>query len=166
MGCEICAHSYSHEYYFTDSFMGKEENYKLFWQEINKATMLITEHLGVAPTYIRMPGGCHTDYMKNVPYVMVNWNLDTDDWDNKPPKDKNGNYINTEGSENKVYNVLMRAKDGDIVLMHSLYSWSYKATERAMKELSEKGYQFVNISELFYYKGMNPENGQTFSKAK
>ena len=44
-------------------------------------------------------------------------------------------------------------EDGDIVLMHSLYSSSEKATRRLVPDLIDQGFQLVTVSELLKYKG-------------
>ncbi len=167
IGCEISSHTYGHYYFYDESYFDEEKDLEKYWQEINKSTMAIAEITGRAPSYIRMPGGCYSAYMENSPYPMINWSVDTHDWDKKGRKEQkkvDGKYVYDPRNEQETYEVLMKAKDGDIVLMHSLYHWSYDATERAMAELSAKGYQFVTVSELFYYKGITPENGVLYTK--
>ncbi len=167
MGCEISSHTFEHDnYFYDDSYLDEESEYKIFWSDVNRSTLAIAETIGRAPEFIRMPGGCNCSYMENMPYAMVNWSLDTKDWkkNNKKQKKDGDTYVYEAKNADETYEVLMKAKDGDIVLMHSLYHWSYDATERAMAELSAKGYQFVTVSELFYYKGITPENGVLYTK--
>lgn len=177
-GCEISSHTYSHDQYgyyretkdstgkVTSTFFNKEANFKIFWQEINKNTEIIASTTGCAPEFIRMPGGCYADYMVNVPMPMVNWSVSTEDWQYHGKQIKLDEWSGAEEGRQKVYEALMNVKDGDIVLMHSIYLYTYEATEKAMEELSAQGYQFVNLSELFYYKGLKAENGKLYNKGR
>lgn len=168
IGCEICSHTFNHVYFDEDYFKfssedKKETKMEEFWSEINLASLKIAETIGAAPNYIRMPGGYRAGYMSNVPFVMINWSVDTKDWDGHGKSIDPLTWQNSDKKEEQTYQSLLKVKDGDIVLMHSVYYYSVKATERAMEELSKKGYQFVNLSELFYYKGIKPENGEVYT---
>ena len=44
-------------------------------------------------------------------------------------------------------------RDGDIVLLHSLYMSTARASERLVPDLIDKGYQLVTVTELLRYKG-------------
>ena len=84
---------------------------------------------------------------------ICHWSIDTNDW----------SYRNSE----KLYNyVLYAADDGDIILMHDIYSTSATAVEWFVPELVNKGYQIVNIAELAYYKDVQLENGSVYSSFK
>ena len=66
------------------------------------------------------------------------WTIDTEDWKSRDAK--------------KVYNAAMKAKDGDIVLMHDIYQSTAEAVKKIIPKLLKKGYQFVTVSELIRYK--------------
>jgi len=53
-------------------------------------------------------------------------------------------------------------KDGDIILMHELYSATATATERLVPELVARGYQLVTVSELARYKGVTLTAGNYY----
>ena len=84
---------------------------------------------------------------------MINWNLDTLDW-----QDKDKNIITQR--------IQAEVKDGAIILLHSIHQTTYDATELFLPWLIEQGYEVVTISELFYYKGVTPENGVQYYFAK
>ena len=68
------------------------------------------------------------------------WSVDTKDWANR---DETLTY------ENAINDI----KDGDIILMHSLYMSSANATKKIVPELMDQGFQLVTVSELLTYKG-------------
>ena len=57
-------------------------------------------------------------------------------------------------------------KDGDIVLMHDIYSATANALEIVIPTLKDMGYTFVTVSDLFYYKGITLENGKVYGFAR
>ena len=53
--------------------------------------------------------------------------------------------------------------DGKVILMHSIYDSSAKATEQIVPWLIKKGYQLVTVSELIKYKyNEDPKNGKFY----
>ena len=68
------------------------------------------------------------------------WNIDTLDW-------------KTKNADKSVNAVLSKVKDGDVVLMHELYSQSADAAVRIIPALVERGYQLVTVSELIRFRG-------------
>jgi peptidoglycan/xylan/chitin deacetylase (PgdA/CDA1 family) len=81
------------------------------------------------------------------------WSIDTEDWKSRDAQ--------------KVYNaVIKNAKDGDIVLMHDIYSSTAEAVEKIVPKLIEEGYQLVTVSELIQVKTGNPPTaGQQYVDA-
>ena len=74
------------------------------------------------------------------------WSIDTEDWKSRNAK--------------KVYKKAMKAKDGDIILMHDIYSSTADAVEKIVPKLKKKGFQFVTVSELIKFKtGSAPRAG-------
>lgn len=65
----------------------------------------------------------------------IYWSIDTIDWQ-LPPK------------ELIVERILKKAKNGDIVLMHVAGNNTAAATEIAIQELKNRGFEFVKISEI------------------
>ena len=81
---------------------------------------------------------------------MIIWNLDTLDW-----KCHNSEYI--------VKKILNNIDDGDIILMHSIYSATINAVDIVIPKLKDIGYEVVSVSELFYYKDKTYQNGSVYS---
>lgn len=145
-GHEIGGHSYAHSNFLKVS-------HELLWQELNQTSLIIANAVGHAPDYVRMPYGAKSTYMTNMPYVMINWDIDSADWENR--------------DRDKSYNrVIKSLHDGGIVLMHSLYPSTAEAVELLLDYLDENGYLAVTVSELLYYKGITPEPGETYSNAR
>ena len=57
--------------------------------------------------------------------------------------------------------VLGSVRDGDIVLMHELYSQTGDAALQIIPALVERGYQLVTVSERAQYRG-GLENGKLY----
>lgn len=145
-GHEVASHTYSHTKDF--SIVTAEE----LWTEINQTNLLIATSAGYAPDYVRFPGGTDGKRTKEVPMIVVNWNMDSVDYAEK--KKENGAEI--------IYNRLINSthlEDGSIVLLHSIYDNSYEAVAKFIPYLKEQGYELVTLSELFYYKGAELDTG-------
>ena len=146
LGCQLGNHTYYHNHY------GDE----VTADDIRWGIDAIKEATGYEPTAFRPTGGYITDTIKenaNAPIFI--WSVDTNDWVKK--------YRNAD----KLYNyVIYAADDGDIVLMHDIYSTSATAVEKFVPELVKRGYQIVNIAELAYYKGVKLQNGEIYYSFK
>ena len=68
------------------------------------------------------------------------WSVDTLDW-------------KTRDAQSTIQTILDNVKDGDIILMHDLYSATADASEVVIPELVNRGYQLVTVSELASYLG-------------
>ncbi len=61
--------------------------------------------------------------------------------------------------EQYIYDTVMNnVSDGTIILMHDWAGKTDKAIQRIIPELYEQGYRFVNLTELFEYKGIAVES--------
>ena len=89
--------------------------------------------------------------MANMPIII--WDIDTLDW----------KYHNSKRITNRV---VSKVKDGDIILMHDIYSATANALNNIIPELQSRGYVFVTVSELFYYKGITLEDGKVYGYAR
>ncbi len=137
-GCEIGIHAYTHEYSYSKC---DDETYH---KELDKTADAIHKYL---PDYkikmMRPVGGAITsDRVKSCEYAVVNWSVDSNDWRYKKPSGDSGK-INTI-----YHNIVDNVKDGDIILMHEIYSNSFDAFKKAAKELNSRGYKFVTVTEL------------------
>lgn len=77
---------------------------------------------------------------------VILWSIDTLDW-------KTRNAASTQAA------VLNKVRDGDIVLMHDLYSQTAAASRAIIPELVRRGYQLVTVSELSDCRGAMAAGG-------
>lgn len=140
LGCEIGNHTYSHKQYGS----------KVKATEITKCSDVIEKIIGSRPTVFRATGGITTASIKNTckkqGMSLYYWTIDTEDWKTRNSK--------------KIIKAAMKAQDGDIILMHDIYSETAKAVEKIVPRLIKRGYQFVTVTELVKYKsGSAPKPG-------
>lgn len=108
--------------------------------QVNRIQEIVYSATGVYPTVLRPPYGEYNSFVKsNVSIKMLNWNVDTLDWKTR----------NAESTYNEVMNTLA---DGNVILMHDLYSQTADAVEKIVPAIVEKGYQLVTVDQLFYAK--------------
>ena len=129
----------------------KEDRVK---SEINDTSNLIFEVTGKYPTLFRPSyGSCNKMIRSVVDTPIIIWDIDTLDW----------KYHNSRRISSRVIN---KVKDGDIVLMHDIYSATANALEIIIPSLKSKGYTFVTVSDLFYYKNIPLEKGKVYGFAR
>ncbi|MDO4282210.1 MAG: polysaccharide deacetylase family protein [Clostridia bacterium] len=121
--------------------------------EITRGSKVIEENCGASVKFLRPPYGSNNELVRNIAKqqnkAVILWNVDTEDWKSRD-------------AEMVYRHVIENVKDGDIVLMHDIYGSTAEATEKIVKELTEKGYQFVTISELFQVKGKPLNYGEKY----
>lgn len=83
---------------------------------------------------------------------IIIWNIDTLDW----------KYHSATRIANKILNNI---SDGDIILMHDIYTSTANAIEIVVPKLIDKGYKIVSVSELFYIKNIELKKGYVYGKA-
>ncbi|NLF45294.1 MAG: polysaccharide deacetylase family protein, partial [Syntrophomonadaceae bacterium] len=133
-GHEIGSHGHRHIDY---SKISKPE----IKEEITKAHKNIKEVTGVDANLIRTPNGDYNDQVieaiREINYQAIQWGTDSLDWMNP-------------GVNTIIERVSNRAHPGDIILMHA--SDTCKQTPEALptviKNLKDKGYEFVFVSDL------------------
>ena len=104
--------------------------------EIEKTNRLIREWTGEAPVYIRPPYGAWSQELeKVVDMIPVFWNVDSLDW-------------KLQNTEKIVKRVEKSVQNGDIILMHDIFSTSVESALQLADELQSQGYQFVTVDEL------------------
>lgn len=147
LGCQIANHSYSHEN------LTKISKEKIIY-EVEHSNDCINEVVEVGDVMLRPPYGSHNDLVdQTVKVPMIAWSVDSLDW-----KSRNKDAI--------VKEVLEHIQDGDIVLMHDLYSTTADAVEYLVPELIKQGYEFVTVAELFERKGIELETGKLYRNAR
>lgn len=128
-GHEIANHTYSHEYL---NHLSASD----IRSQVKKCNDVLEEVSGVRPRIMRLPGGNkNSTVLQNVDMPIILWSIDTLDWKTK------------DASKTKAA-VIGHVKDGDIVLMHELYSATADATESIVPKLVDQGFQLVTVSEL------------------
>ncbi len=144
MGCEIGNHSFDHSN-FTKISADKMK------EQLSKTSNLVKAATGKGTTLTRIPYGSVNDTIRSVVGTpMIGWSLDTRDWESR-------------NADKVVDKVLKDVKDGDIIIMHDIYSSTADAVERIIPELRKKGYQLVTVSELMEARGIKMVNGRVFN---
>lgn len=139
-GHELASHTWSHK---NLTGLSVEELQK----EFSRTREKIYEYTGEYPTYVRAPGGTVNDTVKEYAFApLINWSIDSRDWESRD-RDKIIEQIKKDLKKNR------------IILMHDIHTCTIDASEILIPWLIEQGYQLVTLSELFYYNGVEPENG-------
>ncbi len=136
-GSELGNHSYSHG----DMSRMSAEDVINTVLATNAAIIAVA---GVPATVVRPPYGALSDTadaaLGAMGYAPVLWDIDTLDW-------------KTQNTASTVNSVLSHVRDGDIVLMHSIYGATAAAAEQIIPVLSAAGYQLVTVSEMAALRG-------------
>lgn len=141
LGCEIGNHTYGHKY--LNQLSAAEIH-----DQIDRVDEMLLDIIGIKSPIFRPPGGKvdkNTFVVDTVGKPCIMWSVDTKDW-----KLKDRDAI--------IENVLSSVRDGDIVLMHDIYSSTADAVEYLVPELINRGYSIVSVSKLFELKGKGLQN--------
>lgn len=147
LNMEIASHMYSHK--LITKLSDKE-----ILAEIKKTDKLIYNITNKYPSLIRPSYGTSNKKIKRLldrPIIL--WDIDTLDW-----KHHNSKRISTK--------ILNKVDDGDIILMHDIYTATANSLEITIPKLQKKGYQLVTVSELFYYKNKELKPSVAYGSAK
>ncbi|MDR1547056.1 MAG: polysaccharide deacetylase family protein [Hungatella sp.] len=118
--------------------------------QINLCNDAVQAATGVRPALVRTPGGAKNGtVLANVNAPVIMWSIDTRDW-------------KTRNASKTVNAVMSQVRDGDIVLMHELYSQSGAAALEIIPRLTEAGYQLVTVSEMAAFRGGAAPGGVYF----
>jgi len=141
-GNEIASHTWDHKKLTTLSV-------KTITSQLQRTNDAVKAIAGFDIKTLRPPYGSVNKNVrtvcKNLDMFVITWNIDTLDWKNR--------------STSKTYRAIVKnAKNGNVILMHDLYSTTAAAVEQAIPELIEKGVQLVTVSELlsFHQDGITP----------
>ena len=147
MGCEIGNHSYDH------ALLGNASASKIH-SEISRTDARIKAITGEKTQLLRPPyGSIGSSLRKNAGKPMILWSIDTLDW-----KSRNADTVYRA--------VINQVKDGDIILMHDIYSSTRTAVTRIVPELKKRGYQLVTVSELAQYRNVKLTAGGRYSQMR
>ncbi len=147
LGCEIGNHTKDHKKLtaLSDEEIIAQRNY------INNT---VRDIAGITPTLLRPPYGNMNEHVREItamPFIL--WSIDTKDWESR-------------NKDAVIYEALKDVKDGDIILMHDLYTSTAEACEVIIPELINRGYQLVTVSEMFAAKGMTLDSGVSYRHAR
>ena len=158
-GNEIGIHGYTHEVYYNKC---TDAEYR---DELSKTYDAIKAVVNAPVKLMRPVGGAITkDRINACEYSVVNWDVDSLDWEYKYRADSD--YSDAEKQERVdtiVNNVMSSVKDGSIILLHDIYLSTYDATVIILKRLYEEGYEVVSVSELL---GSSIEAGKLYTSGR
>ncbi len=140
MGCEIGNHTYTHP-------MLTRRNTEQIREELDSTDKKIKRITGHNAVVMRPPGGDVNEPVANIigkPIIL--WSIDTRDWEHR-------------NSSRTIQNVINNVKDGDIILMHDIYSATRDASLTLIPQLRRMGYQMVTVSELAQYRNVSMKKG-------
>ena len=143
-GHQIGNHTYSHTHLDRSSTAALDE--------LNKADAQLCKALGEGEYWVRPPWGFVSDTVKqSIDTPLIYWSVDTEDW-------------RTHNADLIAHTIVENAQNGDIVLLHDIYSESVDAALHAIDTLSAQGYQFVTVEELFSHCGVTPLSGHFYTR--
>ncbi|MBQ0059148.1 MAG: polysaccharide deacetylase family protein [Lachnospiraceae bacterium] len=144
MGMEIGSHTWEH----IDLYGSSPE---AIATTMDRNDQYLQSVLGFTPKIMRPTGGGIDDNVRNtVNKPMINWDVDTLDWETKDAQN--------------TYNVILdEVKEGSIVLMHDIYEQTAVAAEMVIPELVNRGYRLLTVSELAELKGVTLEPHQKYT---
>ena len=144
-GHEIGVHGYTHENM-------KNMSRRAIAAEIMDMEALLPE--GCKPVFLRPPGGCCSDAVRQVAeargLAILSWSVDPRDW-------ATSDTLAVERA------VLKNVKDGDIVLLHDMTVSSVQAALDIVDALQSQGFTLVTVSELAKRRGVKLKPGKTYA---
>lgn len=145
-GHEIANHTYSHPVL---TRLGE----KAIRSQVEKTNDIVKEITGVAPKLVRAPTGSVNKLVKKtVNSPLIYWTVDTRDWQ-------------TKSAKQTIKNVLDKASDGAIILMHDVQPSTVEAIKTIIPELQERGFSLVTVSDMFRLKNISLEKGVQYVSA-
>lgn len=145
-GHEIGYHGFTHK---NMQQMSRREIAK----ELEDSQALLPE--GCQPVFLRPPGGCCSDAVRQVTQVrnlaILGWSVDPRDWA-------------THDTASIERFVLKNVKDGDIVLLHDMSDSSVKAALDIVDVLLEQDYEIVTVSRLVRIRGVKLKPGRMYNR--
>ena len=143
-GHEIGYHGYTHKNM-------REMSRRDIARELDDSRALLPA--GCDPVFLRPPGGCCSDGVRQVAEVrnlaILNWSVDPRDWATR------------DASAVERF-VLTKVKDGDIVLLHDMHTSSVRASLDIVDSLMADGFEFVTVSQLAKLRNTKLKPGQVY----
>lgn len=144
IGCELGSHSFDHPDLSKMDAAGIRD-------QIDRTNQNLKDAAGQPASVLRPPYGAIGSTLKSVAGMpLILWNIDTLDW-------------KTRNAQATIDNVMQKAKDGDIILMHDIHTESVDAAIVLIPKLIESGYQLVTVSEMAAARGIGMQNGNSYT---
>lgn len=148
-GHQIGIHTYDHS--SQKGLTGLSE--PQFRSQVDTTRDLLTALTGQTNFVFRPPYGFVDDSVRlwaDAPIIL--WSVDPEDW-----RSQNAGQVSEH--------IISHAKDGDIILLHDIFSSSVEGALKAIDELLSRGYRFVTVDELFAARGIDPQPGVVYHSA-
>lgn len=153
-GHEIASHTYSH----VDL---SKSGGTAIRNQLDRTAGALQNIAGVNPTCLRPPYGSYNKTVQSIcaekGLPVIYWSVDTEDW-----RSRNVSTILKRMFNNGSWSV----KDGDIILMHDIYSTSVTAAVSSIDRLLADGYNFVTVSELLELRSGGGQPGRVYKNAR
>ena len=121
--------------------------------QVGKTRSLLLDILGDGDFWLRPPYGITDEAAQQwADSPIILWSVDPEDW-------KNHDIARIVAA------VVEHVQDGDIILMHDIYSSSVDAAIQIVDALLGKGYCFVTVEDLLRRSGTEPQKGQIYHSA-
>ena len=146
-GHQVGVHSQSHK-------MLTGLNAADFYDEVDTLAIRLEHLLGHSKFALRPPYGmvdAGVRRMADAP--IIQWSIDPEDWSD-------------QDTQRQVEHIVSRAQDGDIILLHDIYSSSVDTALQVVDTLMAEGFFFVTVEELFEAKGVELQNGRVYMHAR
>lgn len=109
--------------------------------------------LGDRELLLRPPYGFVDDtLLQQADSPIILWSVDPEDWHDRDV-------------QREVAHVVTHVQDGDIILMHDIFSESVDAALQIVDQLHQAGYAFVTVDDLLLSRGITAEKGQVYRHA-
>lgn len=113
--------------------------------EIGGNTDLLKKVIGRTPLIFRPPYGSHSSTTDTIAakygMAVVQWSIDTNDWNNAVTH-QDPQVVVAKAS------TFPDAYSQPIILMHDIHSWTVKAAPQVIRNLQNRGFTLVTVSEL------------------
>jgi peptidoglycan/xylan/chitin deacetylase (PgdA/CDA1 family) len=140
---ELANHSYSHPSFSGDCYGLPHIPTSDYPSQIEKTQSLLEQYTHKKTKYFRFPGGC---YDQGSLSLVKHENMQTVLWDSVADDGFNTN------TDQIIQNIMRETQNGSIIVMHmggeSNTPKTFDALQVIYKELRDKGYRFVTVSEL------------------
>lgn len=144
-GHEIGFHGYSHKNM-------RSMSRRAIAGELSDSWELMPE--GCRPVWLRPPGGCCSDSVRQVAEVrglsILSWSVDPKDWA-------------VQDSAAVTRHILKNIRDGDVILLHDMSDSSVDAALAVIDALQPQGWEFVTVSRLAQLRRVYPEEGRIYA---